>query len=235
MENNEISLESIFHTLWRRLPLILAVMLLFGAASWAYSTFMITPKYTTSAIMIAISNTERTTGYYTSSEHNAAVALVNTTSEVIKTNAILDEVSEQLAAQGLNYSAEKLKSMITITSENETEVFRVKITGTRKEDLAIIANTVAAIAEERVGEIMQGGSTTILEEAGQVTKASPNEMRNAILGALVGAVLTSLILVLRDINDSTIWTEEDLTSHFDTPVLGLIPQLSTAENAAKKE
>ena len=226
MENNEISLADLFLSLRRHIIIILVVTLLFGMGSFAITKFLITPKYTATAKLITISNAERTNDIYTSAEHNAAVALVNTTAEVIKTTSILDEASERLAAQGMNYSAASLKKMISISSENETEVFRLIVNGTKRSDVAMIANTIATVAEERIGEYIGAGKVILLEDAVSPTKpSSPNVSRNTILGALVGFLLTALFVILRDLFDTKIWTEEDLTSHFKYPVLGMIPQL----------
>lgn len=234
MENNEVSIGQLFNSLRRHLILILAITVLFGAASFLFTRFMITPKYTSTAKMIAISNQARTNDIYTSAEHTAAVALVNTTAEIIKTESILNEASERLSKQGLNYSVESLKKMISISAENETEVFRLIVSGTRKNDVAMIANTIADVANERVSEITGAGGTKLLESAVTPTsQSSPNVMRNTVLGALVGFVLIALFVILRDLYDTTIWTEDDLTNHYKYPVLGLIPQLSDEEMGEK--
>lgn len=237
MEKNEISLADLFMSLRRHIVIILVVTLLFGLGSFVFTRFFITPKYTATAKLITISNAERTNDIYTSAEHNAAVALVNTTAEVIKTTSILDEASDRLALDGRNYSAATLKKMITISSENETEIFRLNVTGTRQADVALIANVISAVTEERIGEYIGAGKAILLEEAQPPAgPSSPSITRNTILGALAGFVLVALFVILRDLFDTKIWTEEDLTSHFKYPVLGMVPQLSedTTETTAKE-
>lgn len=233
MNKNEISLQGIFRTIFRGLPIILAAMLVFGAASWAFTRFMIKPRYASTAKMIAISNTEKTGEIYTTAEHNAAVALVNTTAEIIKTDMVLDIVHDELAKSNLNYSSAKLKSMLTINSLNETEVFSVKVTGTKRQDLPLIVNTVCRVAAEQVGGIMKAGSTSVLEESSSASLVSPNITRNTILGVLAGMVLAMAFVIIRELYDTTIWTEDDLTENYDIPVLGLIPQLATNEAQTK--
>ena len=235
MENNEISIADLFLSLRRHIVIILIVTLLFGLGSFAVTRFFITPSYTASAKMIAISNTDRTSGTYTSAEHNAAVALVNTTAEIIKTSSILNEASERLRQQGLDYPVNTLQKMISISPENETEVFRLIVTGTKQKDVALIANTIAEVANERISVITEAGGTKMLEDATMPkSHSSPNVTRNTILGALVGFVLIVLVVILRDLYDNKIWTEEDLTSHFNYPVLGMIPQLSGEDETVKE-
>ena len=233
-EEIEISLPDLFRSILRHLPLILAAAILFGAVTWCITSFGITPKYTASAKMISISNPERTQSIYTSAEHNAAVALVNTASEVIKTDIILNEVSEMLAEQGLRYSAASLKKMVTISSVNDTEVFRVTVTGTKQHEVATVANTIAFVAEEQMAVITEAGSAKVLEHAVEpVSQSSPNVLRNTALGALIGLFLCAMFVVIRDLYDTTIWTEEQLTSRYKYPVLGLVPQLSVSEEQSK--
>lgn len=236
MNKNEISVRNILHSIVQHLPIILAAMLVFGAASWAFTRFLVKPKYAASAKMIAISNIERTGEVYTTAEHNAAVALVNTSAEVMKTDKVLQVVSERLKENGLDYSSSKLKSMISISSQNETEVFIVRVSGTVRKDLPLITNTLCEVAEEKVGDIIKAGSTSILETSNSASLVSPNIRRNTILGTLIGMLLAMLYVIIRDLYDTTIWTEDDLTDHYDVPVLGLIPQLmiNDAQQKAKE-
>ena len=234
MNKNEFSLRNLFLSLWHHLPVILIAVVIFGAATWAVTTFLITPTYTATAKMIAISNRDRTNDYYTISEHNAAVELVKTTAEVIKTDKILVPVSERLANEyGLNYSPMKLRSMISITSDNETEVFSIKVSGPYRNTLPILVNVIAQETEANLITITGAGTATILQESDSAGKTGPSVIRNTVLGALIGFVLAALFVILRDINDTTIWTEDDLTSRYDIPVLGLIPQLNLNEPSGK--
>lgn len=234
MNKNELSIRNIFFSIWHRLPIILLITAIVAAGTWSVSTFFIKPTYTTYSKMIAISNKDRESDYYTTSEHNAAIALVLTISEVVKTDEIMKDVSENLLAEyGLNYTTKQLQRMTSVMTENDTEVFRIQVTGANKDHLPRIANTVASVTQEKINEITRAGEAQTLQWADNPTLKSPNTPRNTVLGALIGFILAAAFFVIRDLYDTTIWTEEDLTSRFDIPVLGMVPQINIGDSSGK--
>ena len=52
--------------------------------------------------------------------------------------------------------------------------------------------------------------------------------RNALLVALVAAVLVYVAFFLRDLFDTTVYTEENLAS-FGLPILGIVPSFPSQE------
>ena len=62
--------------------------------------------------------------------------------------------------------------------------------------------------------------------------SSPSTSKNTVIGLLVGLVLAVIVNLLRELLDTRIKNEEDLSRRYDIPILGVIPDFSG--NSRKK-
>jgi capsular polysaccharide biosynthesis protein len=75
-------------------------------------------------------------------------------------------------------------------------------------------------------------SAQVIGKASDAGKTAPNIVRNAILGALIGMILSVGVILARELLDNTIRDKTTLQMQIDVPVLGEIP--SFTEAAASK-
>ncbi|NLV69310.1 MAG: polysaccharide export protein, partial [Clostridiales bacterium] len=61
---------------------------------------------------------------------------------------------------------------------------------------------------------------------------TPNVKLNTAIGFLLGLILSVLLVLLLDMLDVTIRSEEDLTKLVDIPVLGVIPTIDMLDSKA---
>ena len=61
-------------------------------------------------------------------------------------------------------------------------------------------------------------------------KVSPSITGYTIVGMLVGAVISVLVLIVLDLRDDTIRGEEYILQNYDYPILAKIPDLSNADS-----
>ena len=57
-------------------------------------------------------------------------------------------------------------------------------------------------------------------------KSSPSNVKNTMIGFLLGCVIDGCIVMYLLLNDRNIRTEEELKQIFDYPIIGLIPELN---------
>lgn len=236
MRKDEVTIKDIFLSLRNHLAVILAVTVLFGAATYVYSYFFIPRQYTASVKLYAYSNLERgNASYISASEQEANRRLVDTYIVILKSNAILDEVSERLAEDGLNYSASTIGAMISAASINDTEVFSVSVRSRNPQAAQKIANTVADVAQTKISEILEAGGVSVVDHAKLPTSPStPNVKGNTAIGLLIGLFLACIYAIIRDLYDTTIWSEEDVLKYCNIPVLGTVPKLESSESYRKE-
>ncbi|ABW26928.1 GumC family protein [Acaryochloris marina] len=86
-------------------------------------------------------------------------------------------------------------------------------------------------ARQELGlEIARGGFDWQVVEAPQLgVQISPNARRNLMLGAVVGLFLGGLTAFVREAMDDKFHNSDDLGNQFPLPLLGAIPELSSAD------
>lgn len=220
-----IDLGKLFTMLKKRIVHILLATLVLAVTAGCLTEFLIEPKYTTSCTMYVYSNTDRvsTNSSIGSSELTASQQLVNTYIVVLESDYVLENVIKDL---NLEMSVSQLKDMISCSQINETEIFSVSVTSTDAALAADIANTIAKIAPDAIVQTIKAGGVSVIDYAKVPSSpSSPNLIKNIIIGALVGFVLSFAIFFVTELFDTTIRTDKDLEREFDIPILGDIPRL----------
>ena len=224
--NIEIDLKQITINLLRRCWLILLVGILVAALAFGYAAFMITPLYA-SSVQLYVNNTYgNNTQGFSSSQLAAAQSLASTYIVILGSRDVLTEIA---AESGLGYSAGQIQNMITASAVNETEVFRVTVTCADYVDAAKIANAVAEVLPKKIAAYIEGSSMVVVEHATEnPNPISPDTGKFAVIGFLLGCAIVVVIVVVRDLMDTTINSEEYLTQAYeDLPLLAVVPD---AEN-----
>lgn len=232
----DIDLRKIFAMLKKRIIYIILGTLITAVLAGCITEFLITPTYTASCTMYVYSNTDRvsTDSSIGQGELTASQQLVNTYIVVLESDFVLEDVIESL---GLNMSASQLRSMISCSQINETEIFRVTVTSESPALAADVANSIADIAPDAIVQSIKAGGVSVIDYAKVPTApSSPDFRRNIVIGALAGFVVMFLIFFIREIFDTTVTEEEDLTREFeDIPLIGAIPRLIPAAAKADEE
>lgn len=222
MEEREIDLLQIWSVFKKKLIYILLASLVMGAIFFGISKFVLTPKYKAESSIIIRQDTDST------SNRNMQIndlkfnqELVNTYSEIIKTRGIADLVIKNL---NLDMTHDEFKSMVSVSTKSNTEIFSVSVVDVIPERAMDIANETTTVFKEAVKEIMKIDNVQILDKAIKPEKAiSPKVNVNTVLGALVGFMLASLVFIFKELMDNTVKTADDFTKTFNLPVLGVIP------------
>lgn len=217
----KIDLVAVGGAILRKAWLLVILALVFGAVAFAYTDYFVKPMYQAS-VTIYVNNTSYEQSSAVSAANLAtAQRLVTTYVTMIKSNTVLEKVSEEV---GGKVSAGAIRGMMTAQSMNETEVFRVNITCGNPELAAEIANAVAKVAPAEISYFVNGSSTKIVDYA-KVPGApvSPNIVTNTAIGAVLGICLAVVIVLLRLMLDNRIKDEMDLQRISPVPVLGTIP------------
>ena len=226
----EISIPEIFRIILANLLIILLAGAIFGAAAWFYTSKYAPKMYRTEVNFYAVSNKQKDNdSAVTTNELASSRQLASTYSYILTSNRVMKQASEQLRQKGIEYSFTKLKSMVNVTTTN-TEVFTATVSTTDRKNIKVIADTIADSAVAVIADIVGNGEAKILDYAEEPTQPySPKVMTTTVAVALAAMLLVSVIVVLRALTDTTIWSEEDLTKRYNIPVLGSVPQLAALD------
>ena len=227
----ELDLLHIFSLLYHKIWIIILVALTFGIGGFCYGEFYITPTYQSSALFYVNNKLSigSTSVSVSSADISASQSLVDTYIVILKTRNTLESVIDK---GGFNLTYGQLSSKISASSVNSTEVFRVTVTDTNPQRACSIANTIAEILPDKISEIVSGSSAKVVDYAVvEPYKVGSSASRYTMIAAAVGGLLTCAIIVLRDILDDTINSDEFLLSSYENiPVLAAIPNLRKQDN-----
>lgn len=222
---NSFDLVHIARLLWRKVWIIIASGLIAGFLGFILSAFVLTPQYSAS-IMLYVNNSTISIGGdfgFSASDLTAAQSLVKTYIVMLQNRTTLEKVIEKAE---VDYTYEELEDMISASSVNDTEVFRITVTGDHPYEVAKIANTIAEVLPRRVEEIIDGSNMRVVDSAiADTDKVFPSITGFTALGMLLGVILSVVVLSLIAIADDTIRDEEYILQNYDYPILAKIPDL----------
>ncbi len=233
-EYGSIDLLQLFQALWQKIWLIVLAGVIVAAAVFSWSAFVVTPEYSATA-MLYVNNSTISVGSssfsISASDISASQALVKTYIVILKNRTTLNQVLEKT---GLNYTYGQLSGMITAASVNNTQVFHVTVTCESAENAAVLANAIAEVLPVRVAEIIDGSSMRLVDEAVVSSrKVSPNITKNTALGFIAGAILAAAVVIVLELLDDVIHSDDYLLQNFDVPVLAKIPDLYEKPSSRK--
>lgn len=224
----EIDLQKLLLAYLRKWWLILICAVAGGALALVVTLNFITPLYRAS-VTVYVNNNIGGQQVESISNTNLATSqkLVNTYVNIIGSDTVLSKVVEY---RNLPYSPDQIRKMMSASQRDETEIFTVSISNPNPKMAAVVANAIAEVAPEKIGEIVEGSSTKIIDYAKEPTEPySPNVRNNLILGVLIGAVVALACATIMFLMDVRIKSAEDLDSLFGYPVLGQIPEFQAPD------
>lgn len=228
-ENEVIDLVEILYAIRQHLLEVVLATVVAAIIGFAASKFLMTPQYSSSAMMI-VNTRQDVTSNVTSDQINSATKLVSTYSIIIKSDTVLQQVIDNL---GLNLTYAQLNKRVTVAAVDDTQVMKITVQSDSPEWARQVCEQIITVAPDVIKEAVEAGSVKVISNASLATEpVSPNIKKNTMLAAAVGFVLVIGIIVLQVLLDNKINTEEDVTKYLDMTVLGVIPQY---DQGGKKE
>lgn len=226
----EIDLLELFRAWKRRIWLILLVTFLGGSIGFAFSKLALTPQFTSTAMMYVLSKETTLTSL---ADLQIGSQLTQDYKVITTSRPVLEGVIEEL---GLDLTYEQLKQKISIGNPQDTRILSVTVTDPDPQMAKRIVDSVANVSSEYIGDIMEMIPPKMIEDGQLPTqKSSPSNAKNAMLGAMLGMVLTCGLITLQVILNDTIQTEEDVEKYLGLTVLAEIPVRSGEEVSGKSK
>ncbi|MER2125816.1 Wzz/FepE/Etk N-terminal domain-containing protein [Solibacillus sp.] len=227
-----ISLQEIFKTLKKRMPLIL--LCTFGAALIAaiISFFLMTPIYQAST-QVLVNQKKDTVAQQqvTTADIQSNLQLINTYNEIITSPAILTVVSENL---DMGLSAAQLKEKIAVSNANNSQVLNISVQDETYNIAVDIANEVVEVFKEKIPSLMNVDNVNVLSPAEPMEDASPikpSKLLNVAIGLVLGLMVGVGLAFLLEFLDTTVKTEDDVEQLLNLPIIGLVSPISDSEFA----
>lgn len=140
---------------------------------------------------------------YQNNELAAEARIAETYKVLITSQPVTDAVSAKLNGA---VSAAKLQDMISTDVQKNTMVLNVTVSDSDPQRAADVANAISEVAPQMLAKFPVGGTLYGIETAKVPKKpVSPNLTSNLMLGFILGLLLSSAIIILVAILDTTIW------------------------------
>lgn len=239
MQKTSIDLLKLATYLLKRIWLpILCAAIGFGFMYWRSSKALDT--YTASGTMFVTNSNPNLVnyGYTNTSDISSAVQLVNIYSEVVKSETVMqrvleyriETVEEDAAEQDLllsqkypSLTTDYVRSVISMSSVNKTPMVQVNCTTSSPELAADICNAVLQVAPSAIKDVVGAGDAKPQDFATVPMYANTrSDMKNGFTGALAGAALACVLLLLLFLLDRRVENADELRGNYTPPVLASV-------------
>ncbi len=221
----EIDLKELLQMFWSKKVQIIVVVAIFAIIGGVYSLMFVTPKYQASTTLLLATNSSSNNANGDSSITTTDVTLnsklVSTYSKLVKSNKLVRTVISNLS---LKMDEDELKKSVSVTAAEDTEVIEISVKNTDPVLATKIANEIAKVFIDNIKEFYGVENVHVVDVA--EVPQSPyniNHTKDIIIFAFIGAIIAVVYVLLSNMLDTTIKSEDDIEKNFKLTVLTTIP------------
>lgn len=231
----ELDLKELLQIFWEKKTQIILIIAIFAVIGVIYTLAFVTPKYQASTTLLLATNSasnKTTTESITTTDITLNSKLVSTYSKLVESSKIIRKVISNLS---LNIDEETLKKSISVTAVEDAEMIRIAV---KNEDPVLatkIANETATVFIENVKEYYGIENVHVVDEAEIPQEPSNvNHTKDVIIFSFIGIVIAVVYVLVANMLDTTIKSEEDVEKNSGLTVLATMPVYGNAGNRRKK-
>ncbi len=213
----EIDLKDLFFELLGEWKKIAVSTVLAGVIMFVISAFIITPLYQSTSKLYLLK--EDVISSIT--DLQIGTNLATDYMEIVDGRPILDQVIENLQ---LDMTYGQLHGMLSFHNPTNSRIIEITVTHEDPQMAKAIADEMADVAAEFIKVKMAQDKPSVLQY-GYVAEdpVSPSVVKNAVLGAFVGAFLAIAVIVITYLLNDTIMTPDDMEKKVGLNVLASLP------------
>lgn len=228
----EISLIDLYRIIKKHLITIIAMLIAGLLVAFFITNTFITPTYSSNTQLL-VNHESSDSAVIQQSEINANIQLINTYEDIIRNPIILEEVRENLT---LSNSLEELRDMITVQTDQNSQVFSIRTEHENPYLASNLANETAQVFSENINDIMNVDNVSIISEAVPANSpSSPNLLLNTLIGAIIGLLIGLTIAIIKELLDTTVKDESYVVNEMGWPSLGRISLMDKSDYKAQSK
>lgn len=235
----ELTLSSLLDIFKKCLIYIIIAVIVCAAGAFCYCEFIATPTYVAKVSFMGANSsgfgaqTSEDDNYIKSTDISASRAIILTYVELFKTTDFFEMVAER---SGLEYSANKIKSMVNFSQRTENSLFiDVQVTSANPKEAIKIAETIYSCGGEYLSTLLPNAYIKAIEGTNSIARQNYPVTSSAMaMSALVGAAFVFALSFIITIIDNAIKGEKDFEAKYDIPVLGYVPNFQSAAREENK-
>lgn len=154
---------------------------------------------------------------------NIGASVVLDYREIAQSRLVASTVINELGLADY-YSVDGLAASISVEQKSETRIIVISFRSPDPQMAMNITNKVAEVFQQKITDIMRVENVQVIDKAElPLSPVSPNRSTNLMIGILLGLMIGTGIVLLREYLDNTIKTTEDVEKCTGLPVIGTIP------------
>lgn len=248
------TLVELFQYLWKNLLLILGIVVATVAVGVVYTWLIVTPKYTSTAEIVFTINREKSTGGNFATKISEIKAdlpnwVVVLGSEEFITEALIDASEDEESGitfndiQELEKLVKKVKGLVTITNPKDQLLIKIQTTSVDSKLAYVVTKYVSELAAKEIDLNQYDDEETIIlaVENRFVTRAklptspsSPNKILNVIISFLVGAIISVVVVLLKEQFSGVFKSSEEIEKLTGYPIIGEIFEQEYDDNGGEE-
>lgn len=206
----ELDLKELLSLIWKKKILIIIITIIGLCTGLVYNLFFTTPKYksTTDFLLAQSTNNTGSVDTITTTDVTLNNKLLSNYTELIKSEMVLSEVLKRL---DITLNVANLQKDVSVENKNDTEFIELTVRSTDKEQAALIANKIIEVFNEKIKEIYNMENVHIVDQARPANEPyNINPAKYALIGAVIGFVISIIIILLKNMLDDSIRNERDI-------------------------
>lgn len=225
----EIDLIDLAWALLDKIHYIVLCFLIGAVIMNAYSYFLVRPTYKSTAKMYVVSVSKNSV--VDLDALNIGTSLTADYEQLMLSYPVLEQVINKL---NLDMDSDTLAKMITLENPTDTRILNINVVSTDPKSARDIANTLMDVSVDYLLKTMSTNAPNVAQKAKLADhKDGPSYTKYTMIGALAGAFLYCMYLVVKYLMDDTIHTADDMEKYFDIVPLAVIPDVE--ELASEKQ
>ena len=222
-QETEIDLIELVQQFVRHIKLILLLTVLGALLSAAYTFWMVTPIYESTAKMYILNSSGSIVNL---SDLQIGSYLANDYMEFFKTREVHQTVASNL---GLKYSVAQMQGMLTVENPKDTRMLYITVKSPDPKEAAAMANEYASVAIKYIASTMATEEPNMMSTAIEAkTPSSPSKTRNIAIGLMLGLFLALGWITVRFLLDDKVKTVDDIRKYTALSVLAVVPAYQSA-------
>ena len=218
-DDMEIDLLELLFEFKKRAWVIILAAVLGCLGAGAYSRLILTPVYTSTAMVYVLSKETTLTSL---ADLQIGSQLTKDYKIIVTSRRVLNQVIEEME---LDLTYKDLVEKVTIDNPQDTRILSISVEDPDPAMAKLIADKIATTSSDYIGDIMEMVPPKLIEEGEiPILRSSPSNVKNALIGSLLGAVLVCGAITVNVVMNDTIRTEEDVAKYLGLSVLASVPE-----------
>lgn len=140
-------------------------------------------------------------------------------------------ITKPSSQKAYHLSVDQLKNMVTISNQQNSQVFSIDVKAKDAAQAAAVANTVADSFKDKIGDFMKIDNVSIIDSAKtHNVPVAPNKKLFVLAGIVLLGGVTFLIVLTRELSDTTLKSPDEVAQLFGLTNLGAIGHIKRIDH-----